>query len=183
MSAGEVTDGRAAVTVPRTPPSLAELADERLTAGPLTLRPWEPSDVAWVYDACQDAEIRQWTSLPSPYRATDAVALLERSRAGRADGSAYRFAVTRTDTDELLGAVTVARVDATSAEIGGWVASGARRQGVASAALAATTAWALDRLGLERVHVPVAAGNITARRVVERVQFRPGPRETDCRPA
>ena len=180
MSAAPAQPEPTGLAVAAPAPTLADLAAERLTAGALTLRPWEPSDVAWVFDACQDPEIQRGTRVPSPYRATDALSLLERSRAGRRDGSAYRFAVVRTDTDELLGAVSLTRTGPNDAEVGGWVAWGARRQGVAVAAVEAAASWALARLGVRRVWLSSTLDAVAAQ-VAERAGFRPGPGASYCR--
>ena len=50
----------------------APIGFESIAAGAITLRPWEPADVSFVYDACQDPEIQRWTNLPSPFTASDA---------------------------------------------------------------------------------------------------------------
>jgi RimJ/RimL family protein N-acetyltransferase len=154
-------------------PAGADLATERVTAGGYTLRPWEAADVAWVYDACQDADIQRFTDIPKPYRPADALALLDLSRRGRNDGTGYAFAICRTDNDELLGAIDLRDVaDGVSGKIGYWVTSGARGEGVATAALGALARWGFERLGLREVHVIVAATNAASRRVAERAGFR-----------
>ncbi|KPC96276.1 acetyltransferase, partial [Streptomyces sp. NRRL F-6602] len=43
-----------------------------LTTARLTLRALATADVDAVYRACQDPEIRRWTTVPSPYRRADA---------------------------------------------------------------------------------------------------------------
>jgi len=154
-------------------PGDTDLATERVSAGSYTLRPWEAADVSWVYDACQDAEIQRFTDVPKPYRPADAVALLELSRRGRAEGSAYAFAICRTDNDELLGAIDLRDVaHRGSGKIGYWLAPGARGEGVATSALDALARWALERLGLQELRVNIAATNVASRRVAERAGFR-----------
>lgn len=154
-------------------PADADLVTERVTAGSYTLRPWEPADVAWVYHACQDAEIQRFTDIPKPYRPADAVALLDRSRRGRADGTGYAFAIVRTDNDELLGAIDLHDViHRDRGDVGYWLAPGARGEGVATIALGAITQWGFERLGLREVRVHVAATNVDSRRVAERAGFR-----------
>ncbi len=155
------------------PAADADLATERVTAGSFTLRPWEAADVSWVYDACQDAEIQRFTDIPKPYRPGDALALLELSRRGRVEGSAYAFAICRTDNDELLGAIDLRDVaDGGTGTIGYWVASGARGEGIATTALDALARWGFERLGLREVRVNVAATNLASRRDAERAGFR-----------
>lgn len=153
-------------------PADADLVTERVTAGSYTLRPWEPADVSWVYHACQDADIQRFTNVPKPYRPADAVALLDLSRQGRADGTAYAFAICRTDNDELLGAIDLHDVAHRDRGYAGyWVASGARGEGIATIALGSLTHWGFERLGLREVRVHVAVTNLASRRVAERAGF------------
>jgi RimJ/RimL family protein N-acetyltransferase len=157
---------------------LAARAAARITTGPYTLRPWVPSDVAWIYDACQDREIQRFIPVPRPYRAADAVAFLQQSIARRADGSAYCFAITATDTDELMGSIAVRPGDGPMGNVGYWVAALARGHGVASTALDGLARWSFDGLGLATVWLEVAATNLASRRVAERAGFTRAGRPT-----
>jgi RimJ/RimL family protein N-acetyltransferase len=152
-----------------------------VAAGPVTLRPWEPADVSFVYDACQDAEIQRWTNLPSPFRAADAVALLQFSTTLRERGTAALFAVTSTDQGELLGAVSLRDIERKEgrASIGYWIASEARGRGVAKAAVEAAARWAMDALGVGEVYADVLPGNDASVRVLERCGFAPDG-ESSC---
>jgi RimJ/RimL family protein N-acetyltransferase len=152
-----------------------------VAAGPVTLRPWEPADVSFVYDACQDAEIQRWTNLPSPFRAADAVALLQFSTTLRERGTAALFAVTSTDQGELLGAVSLRDIEREEgrASIGYWIASEARGRGVAKAAVEAAARWAMDALGVGEVYADVLHGNEASVRVLERCGFAPDG-ESSC---
>jgi RimJ/RimL family protein N-acetyltransferase len=152
-----------------------------VAAGPVTLRPWEPADVSFVYDACQDPEIQRWTNLPSPFRASDAVALLQFSTTLRERGTAALFAVTSTDQGELLGAISLRDIarDEGRASIGYWVAVEARGRGVATTAVTATARWAFEALGVDEVYADVLHGNDASLRVLERCGFAPDG-ESSC---
>ena len=146
---------------------------DSISGGPVTLRPWEPADVSFVFDACQDPEIQRWTNLPSPFRAADSIALLHLSASLREEGKAALFAITSTDQGELLGAASVRDIDRRrrSGLIGYWIASEARGRGVATAAVHALSCWALSELGLDEVHADVLHGNDGSARVLERCGF------------
>lgn len=151
----------------------AALETERVAAEQYTLRPWEPGDLPWVQEACQDPEIHRWTRVPRPYRAGDALAFLSASRQGRADASAYEFAIVRTDSDELVGAIDVRDLDTTApGRIGYWVAWEARRQGIAACALGAIARWSVERLGVAHPWLVAAETNRASCRVAERAGFR-----------
>ena len=147
---------------------------DSISAGAITLRPWEPPDVSFVHDACQDAEIQRWTNLPSPFRASDAIALLHLSTSLREEGKAALFAIASTDQGELLGAVSVREIDhrRRQALIGYWVAVEARRRGVATGAVDALSHWALTTLDLGEVYADVLQGNAASARVLERCGYR-----------
>jgi len=158
---------------------------DEVAAGPVTLRPWEPADVSFVYDACQDLEIQRWTNLPSPFRASDAVALLQFSTTLRERGTAALFAVASTDQGELLGAVSLRDIerdiqrDEGRASIGYWVAVEARGRGVATNAVEAASHWAFAALGVDEVYADVLHGNEGSVRVLERCGFAPDG-ESSC---
>ena len=59
-----------------------------------------------------------------------------------------------------------------SAEVGFWLAPGARGRGLATAALRATLRWALDGLGLERVEALTAPDNQAAQRTLKAADMR-----------
>ena len=42
----------------------------------IILRPWRPEDAQAVFEACQDEMVQAFTSVPSPYRLTDAEAFV-----------------------------------------------------------------------------------------------------------
>jgi len=146
---------------------------DSVAGGAVTLRPWEPADVSFVYDACQDPEIQRWTNLPSPFKASDAIALLHLSSSLREEGKAALFAITSTDQGELLGAVSVRDIDRRRRHglVGYWVAVEARGRGVATAAVRALASWALATLELDEVHADVLLGNAASARVLERCGF------------
>jgi RimJ/RimL family protein N-acetyltransferase len=149
------------------------IGDGSIPAGDVTLRPWRPADVAFVYHACQDEEIHRWTPLPRPYRAHHAVDLLRSSEEGRASNTSALFAITATDTGELLGSIGLKAIDwgERRAEAGYWVAFEARGRGAASSALAALVPWAGDHLGLVEVWLLIATGNTASERAAVRAGF------------
>lgn len=144
-----------------------------ITTEGLVLRPWRPDDADAVHRACQDANIRRWTSIPTPYERHVAAEFVG-TTAPRAwaDGTAASFAVCDATSGELLGSCGLIAFDKhrEQAEIGYWTAPWAAGRGVATAATRAVTRWAFDR-GLHRVHARVRVGNHASLQVTRRCGF------------
>jgi RimJ/RimL family protein N-acetyltransferase len=141
--------------------------------GLVTLRPWERADAVFVFEACQDTDIQRWTRVPRPYTALDAAAFIDHhARAQPEDDGAF-FAVTRTDNGELLGSISLHRIDWAfrRAEIGYWVGPHARREGVAATAVEALTTWGFGPLGLVEVQLITAPGNAASQTVARKAGY------------
>ena len=81
--------------------------------------------------------MQRWTKVPAPYTALDAATFVERhARPQPEDDSAF-FAITRTESGEVLGSISFGHIDWAFgvAHVGYWVARDARREGVATGAL------------------------------------------------
>ena len=152
-----------------------------LEAGPYTLRPPEPPDVSWIYDACQDPDIQRWTRVPRPYAAADAVSFLNSATKGWADGTHYPFLIAATETGELLGACGVHAAEGTGPrEIGFWLAVDGRGRGVLTHALPGLLKWCRRTIGLEEVIAFVLEGNEASERLLRRVGFELITRDAMC---
>jgi len=146
-----------------------------ISGGELTLRPWVPADTAFVFDSCQDPDVQRWTRVPTPYTALHAAIFVERHARPQPEDDGAFFAITKTDTGEVLGSMSFGHIDwaFAMAEAGYWVARDARGQGVATGALAALVEWGRRELRLVEVRLRVLAGNLASQRVAERVGFVP----------
>lgn len=146
-------------------------APPRLEERGVVLRGLRPDDADAVFAACQDAHIQRWTRVPSPYRREDAAQFVE-TLSGQmwAARSAAPFAVATRD-DALIGVCGIVSVDAENliAEIGYWVAPGARGCGVAPTAASTIAAWALDEVGFGRVELYVDPDNVASCVVAEKM--------------
>ncbi|MBB4916713.1 RimJ/RimL family protein N-acetyltransferase [Streptosporangium saharense] len=145
-----------------------------ITAGALHLRPWNLSeaDAAAAALALGDLRIRRWaTGLPDG--ADERVWLAQRAL-GWSEGSEASFAVTGATGGEVLGHIRV-RVGTGAArgrgEVGYWVLPGARGRGVATQALGVVGRWAFGFLGLSRLDLRHATGNVASCRVAAKGGF------------
>ena len=144
----------------------------RIEGGGVVLRAWEPGDVGWVHEACQDDDIARWTNIPWPYGEDDARSLVALSEHGRRMRTAALFAVTTPDGEPLGSAgLTFGDADSDGAEVGYWIAPGGRRRGAATAAVKVLTAWALGELGFARVALKTIVGNEGSERVAAGAGF------------
>jgi RimJ/RimL family protein N-acetyltransferase len=150
------------------------LKAEPLVDGPTALRPWRDSDIHSIVEACQDPEIVRWTRVPEQYGDVDARAyLLQRHESTHAGATALFAIASAEDLDHLLGSISLMRPawEHARAEVGYWLAPGARGRGHATRALGLITAFGFESLGLERIDLFAATRNPASQRVAERVGF------------
>ena len=144
---------------------------ERLTADGVVLRPLREDDIPAIVEACQDAEMVRWTSIPHPYADQHARDFLSFAAAGWANDSQAIFAIADPVSDAYLGVMDLRLHPDESAEVGYHVAPWARGRGVGRAGLRLLCGWGLDVLGLQRIEWQAAVGNDASRRMAEAVGF------------
>ncbi|MEU2799186.1 GNAT family N-acetyltransferase [Streptomyces sp. NPDC007117] len=136
----------------------------------LLLRPWERADARAFLSAYE--ETRRWHT----HRPTTVAQVEEWFDGYRQDWereTGWRWAVAR-DSGEVLGRMALRRVDLAdgTANAAYWVLPAARGAGVASRALAAVSAWALDDIGFQRLELDHSTRNDASCRVATRAGFR-----------
>lgn len=132
-----------------------------------------PGDVDALYEACQDADIQRYTTVPSPYLREHAVAFIDTVAEQWGRGVALTWAIRR--DERLIGTIGLYRLDGLgAAEIGYWVAPPARGEGVLREAAAAVIEWgfAADGLGLARIEWRAVVGNLASARAARALGFR-----------
>jgi len=136
-----------------------------LDAGPLTLRPFEESDVDFVHGLLNDERVRQYLSKTRP-QSGDAV---------------RRFVETEDDLrlvarvdGERVGVVDLVHVDESfgTAELGYFFDPESWGNGYATAAARAVLGHGFDERRLHRVSAQVVDPNSGSRRVLEKLGFR-----------
>lgn len=139
----------------------------------IRLRPPVLGDVDAITWECQDPEIPRFTRITSPYRREDAVRFVEDTGRAWEAGASAAFLISGSDDDEVLGSVGLMRLDdeRAVAEIGYWVAAGARRRGVATRAVRMVGGWAVRDLGIARVELMTRVENVASQGVAERAGF------------
>jgi RimJ/RimL family protein N-acetyltransferase len=146
----------------------------------VTLRPHADTDVPRIVEACRDPQSRLWLStLPVPYTDEDAWGHLFQIRSQQASGTAVYWAVTADDDDTMVAEVCVFVRDDTGrqGEVGYWAHPRARGRGLTTAAVRLAARHALlpqeeGGLGMNRLLLRAASGNLASRRVAEKAGFR-----------
>ncbi|MFI2376056.1 GNAT family N-acetyltransferase [Streptomyces sp. NPDC018964] len=157
--------------------STTPIAPVRLTAGPLTLRPWTPEDAAVLAELYEDAAMRRWASAPVHDEPSAARWVAEQRRGWEA-GERLAFAVEEREASDArpAGHVVLKRsaTTAVSAEVGYWTAAHARGRGVAPRALTAVADWAFATFaheGLACLELLHQVDNTASCRVAEKCGF------------
>jgi RimJ/RimL family protein N-acetyltransferase len=145
---------------------------QTITAGWLTLRPFTPADIPWVYEVSRDPVLQRFMQVPSPYRLEDAASHVEQDYiAGWDDGRRVEFVAEDAATATRLGRVGLRLGEPGAAEVGYWVDPRARKRGVATTAVRAVCQWAVTTAGIELIEWRCEAGNVASRRVAEKAGF------------
>ncbi|MCG7528205.1 GNAT family N-acetyltransferase [Streptomyces sp. OfavH-34-F] len=143
-----------------------------LTDGVVWLRPPRAADAPAVARAGDDPEVARWTPFPSPFTTEDARDWLA---AQQEAGTVDLIVTDRADGTRVLGWVGLHDLDLSQrrAELGIWLAAGARGRGIGRRAMALLTAWGFDELGLVRIAALCLSGNARGRRAMEAAGFVP----------
>jgi RimJ/RimL family protein N-acetyltransferase len=142
-----------------------------LTDGVVRLRVWEPGDAAAVHAACQDPLIVRYIPVPQPYTEATAREFVARRRADWDSDDERSFAITDHTTGEVLGSIARHQRAEHRAELGYWLAPGARARGVATRALRLISTWSFEVTGLVRLELFTDPENLASQAVAERAGF------------
>lgn len=164
-------------------PTTSWLTPPRLVGRRVALRPMREADVPRIVEGCRDPQAQHWlSSLPTPYAEQDARDHLARVQLAQADGSLLQWAVVDPESDAIVGNVGFPRMRRGNAEVGYWTHPDARGRGVMTEAvsLAARHAFAPAAdggLGINRLFLRAAAGNVASQQVARANGFAEYGRE------
>jgi RimJ/RimL family protein N-acetyltransferase len=151
----------------------------RISVGDVLLRELGHADIARIAEAGNDPWTRHWMSgKPAPYTETDAEEHLRGTLISQADGKALFWAVADPHDDRLLGEIGLFVPNAAErqGEIGYWTHPDSRGRGLATVAVRSAARHALlpaedGGLGLVRLGLRAAAGNVASHRVAQKAGF------------
>jgi len=153
------------------------LAGHRLTppepalgAEGVVLRPFRRDDRLALSDASRDPLIQQYTFLQPVPTESDMQAWVDNKLAPWREDTAM-FAIADSESNHLLGGITLHVERDARADAGFWVVPSERRRGVASRALGTVADWAFDHQGIDRLALLTNVDNEAAQAVATRCGF------------
>jgi RimJ/RimL family protein N-acetyltransferase len=138
----------------------------------LRLRGWEPGEVDALNREASHPAVQRWLALPTDPAAT-ADFVLREAPAKREAGTALHLGVFDAASGTLLGAVGLHNITPSRgyAELGFWVAAGARGNRVAERAGRALLSWAFTDFGIGLAGWRARVGNHASRMTALRLGF------------
>jgi RimJ/RimL family protein N-acetyltransferase len=140
----------------------------------VTLRPWQPADLATLVTAGADPLVHRFRQ-SVPGAEAGARAWLEQTDAARRNGERLELAITDHDEPEQpLGSVSIWGFHPRNrtALVSYWLLERGRGGGRTTAAVTLAANWGFTTLGLDRLMARVEDANRPSQRVVERCGFR-----------
>jgi RimJ/RimL family protein N-acetyltransferase len=130
------------------------------------------ADVDAVHEACQDAAVQRYTTVPSPYLRSHAEIFVAQAGIRWKDGVEATWAIRQ--GDRLAGMIGLHRIANGTAEVGYWMSRGARGHGLLTEALRTVVEWGFDAdgLGLARIEWRAVVGNLASARAARTAGFR-----------
>lgn len=155
-------------------PSALSWPARRPRHGDVTLRAYEPRDVAMVRDLATDPYVPLIGTLPAHADDAEALAYIERQRRRLPEGAGFSFAVADAGSDEALGGIGLwlRHSGHGRGSIGYFVAPRARGRAVAAQALIAVTGFAWTLPELFRLEAFIEPSNRASVRSAETAGFR-----------
>lgn len=145
----------------------------QLTEGSILVRTYREEDAGTLYEAAREsiAEVSVWLPWCHENYSIEESREFVSSRAQAAHGDEwYSFAVFERDGGRLLGGVGLNFFNRVHqmANLGYWVRTSAVGRGVATQAARLVARFGFEHLGLRRIEIVAAVGNIASQRVAEK---------------
>lgn len=140
---------------------------------PIKIRPYRITDAPELFKAVMQshAELSVWQPwCHATYSMNDSESWVELSVKNWENRTEFNFVIESTQTGEFLGGVGLNKIDEMNkiANLGYWVRTSHTRQGVASQAAKLAAEFGFQELGLRRIEIIAAVGNIASKRAAEK---------------
>ena len=148
-----------------------------LVEGPLLLRPFREGDASALYEAVRESisEVSPW--LPwchENYSIQESREFIGSRELASQGGEWYSFGIFETHGGKFQGGVGINFINRVHqmANLGYWVRTGAAGRGIATRATRLAARFGFEQLGLRRIEIVAAVGNVPSQRVAEKVGAR-----------
>lgn len=152
--------------------------DSRIETSRLTLRPWGEEDIEQLTLGLNDLDIAKWLAfVPHPYATSDAENWIRRCREisnASIRPAAYEFAVELKPERQLIGGVSLNKIDRENGTAGGgiWIARRYQGRGYGREAFEAKIRFAFRELGLAKLVNGYFDGNENSWAMQRRLGYR-----------
>lgn len=141
---------------------------QQLSFGPFLFRPFVLDDLLSFTEAVRESAstVGRWMAWATPsYSAADAASWFQHCDQERERGSAHEFGIFDAVSGQLVGGCGLNQFNTADGfcNLGYWVRESWQRKGAAFAAIQALTQFGFSQLGLGRIEIVVAAGNLPSR--------------------
>lgn len=143
----------------------------------LELRPFRRRDSDALFEAVSGsiAELEQWLPwVHRRYSRGDATRFIRDSASAWVEGRAHDFAIRSTEDPAVhLGNISIWPTSQRerSGEVGYWIRTGVTGRGIATEAAACVVGLGFEEMGLHRITLRIAVGNLQSERVAQKVGF------------
>ena len=148
-----------------------------LIEGPLLLRPFRDGDASALYEAVRESisEVSPW--LPwchKDYSIEESREFIGSRELASQGGEWYSFGIFEADSGKFQGGVGINFINRVHqmANLGYWVRTGAAGRGIATRATRLVARFGFEQLGLHRIEIVAAVGNVPSQRVAEKAGAR-----------
>jgi ribosomal-protein-serine acetyltransferase len=140
---------------------------------PITLRPIAPSDAEALHAAIHESleQVSPWlTSLNASLTITDIRRFAAHAQLEWEEGTAYHHVITTAGDGQVLGGIGLTQINPLHqfGNIYYWVRTSAAGQGAASAAVRQLARFGFESVGVKRLEIVMAVGNLASRRAAEK---------------
>src|SRR5262249_10716445 len=150
------------------------IPDPHLSDDWVTLRPWDAADAYIRVAAGADPDIISYTSVEESVSLCKAQQWIEKSAEEFLAGKSSYFAILQCESQAVCGSMGFIDINWTHAraEIGYWILSSYRGQGIGTRALSLLANWGFTRLGFARLELLINIDNAASQRLAHNQGFQ-----------
>ena len=147
--------------------------DIERTNGAIVLRPYRRCDIKATYEAVRESITEMTPWLPfvhANYSISESHEWIKQRPIDWRKGISYEFTILEAENGITLGGCGINQIDSNNlyANLGYWVKTSRTGNGVAPSAARLLAEWGFRALGLKRIEIVVATGNLRSQRAAEK---------------